>query len=293
MNTPQSGILEQVPKHARYLEFRMKPDAKLTDVLSHLSTSDIGGFCIVGFGVGLIDALNCKIEALRAFPDLTNAKCSVPSTQADIWCAVRADEPGDVVHKSRVIEAALAPAFDCTQRIDGFKYKEGRDLTGYVDGTENPEGDDATDVAIVSSSNSHLTGSSFVAVQKWVHNLDHFEGLDPLHRDHIIGRRLSDNEELDDAPASAHVKRTAQESFEPEAFVVRRSLPWSNTNGSGLMFVAYGKSLDAFEVQMKRMIGDEDGIVDGLFEFSQPLTGGYYWCPPANKGKLNLAALGL
>lgn len=293
MTNPQSGILEPIPEHARYLEFSKKTNAKPSDVLIELSTSDIGDFCIVGFGAGLIDALNCEIKALRPFPNLTNAQCSVPSTQADIWCAVRADEPGDVIHKSRAIEAALAPAFECTQRVDGFKYKEGRDLTGYVDGTENPEGDAAIEAAIVSSSNPDLTGSSFVAVQKWVHNLDHFESFDTLHRDHIIGRRLSDNEELDAAPASAHVKRTAQESFEPEAFVIRRSLPWSDTTGSGLMFVAYAKSLDAFEVQMKRMIGDEDGIVDGLFEFSQPVTGGYYWCPPVTSRKLNLRALGL
>jgi len=38
----------------------------------------------------------------------------------------------------------------------------------------------------------------------------------------MFGRRRDDNEEIADAPPSAHVKRTAQESFEPEAFVLRR-----------------------------------------------------------------------
>ena len=58
-------------------------------------------------------------------------------------------------------------------------------------------------------------------------------------------------------------------------------------------FVAFGRTLDAFEAQMRRMTGEEDGVVDGLFRFSQPITGGYYWCPPIDDGRLDLSALAL
>ena len=78
---------------------------------------------------------------------------------------------------------------------------------------------------------------------------------------------MSDNEELEDAPESAHVKRTAQEDFEPEAFVVRRSMPWADANSEGLEFVAFGASLDAYEAQLTRMSGLEDGTVDCAFPF--------------------------
>ena len=70
--------------------------------------------------------------------------------------------------------------------------------------------------------------------------------------------------EIVDAPASAHVKRSAQESFEPEAFILRRSMPWAEGARGGLNFVAFGKSFDAFEAQLKRMAGAEDGITDVL-----------------------------
>ena len=70
------------------------------------------------------------------------------------------------------------------------------------------------------------------------------ESMEEAEMDHIIGRRLSDNEEIEDAPKSAHVKRTAQEDFEPEAFVLRRSMPWADESGEGLVFVAFGKSFD-------------------------------------------------
>ena len=116
--------------------------------------------------------------------------------------------------------------------------------------------------------------------------------MSPAAQDDAIGRHRESNEDFD-APSSAHVKRTAQESFDPEAFVVRRSMPWSDATGSGLVFVAHGRTFDAFEAQMNNMVGVNDGIVDGLFQFTSPLTGAYYWCPPIDgNGSLNLSALG-
>jgi putative iron-dependent peroxidase len=90
-----------------------------------------------------------------------------------------------------------------------------------------------------------------------------------------------------------HVKRTALESFQPEAFVVRRSMPWADAMRAGLMFVAFGATLDAFEAQLRRMAGIEDGITDALFKFTRPVTGAYFWCPGMRRGRLDLAPLGL
>ena len=84
------------------------------------------------------------------------------------------------------------------------------------------------------------------------------------------------------------MKRTAQESFEPEAFVLRRSMPWTDASRAGLVFVAFGSNLDAFERQLHRMAGLDDGIVDGLFSFTRPLSGSYFWCPPVTGGRVAL-----
>jgi putative iron-dependent peroxidase len=109
-----------------------------------------------------------------------------------------------------------------------------------VDGAETPEGDYAVETAITED------GSSFVAVQLWAHDMAHFATYSEAETDDMIGRRLSDNEEFDGSPPSAHVKRTAQESFDPEALIVRRSMPWTAGNAEGLMFVAFGATLDSF-----------------------------------------------
>jgi putative iron-dependent peroxidase len=217
----------------------------------------------------------------------------VPSTPAALWCWLRGADRGELLQQSRSIAQMVSPAFDLHRTLDGFRYKTGLDLTGYEDGTENPKGDDAVAAAIVDSQGAGLDGSSFVAVQQWVHELDRFEAMPREQQDNAVGRRRDDNEELDDAPPSAHVKRTAQESFDPEAFVLRRSMPWAEGARAGLVFVAFGRSFDAFEAQLNRMVGAEDGIVDALFTFTRPVTGSYFWCPPMSAGRFDLSALGI
>jgi putative iron-dependent peroxidase len=177
--------------------------------------------------------------------------------------------------------------------VDSFQYDKNRDLTGYEDGTENPKGEEAIAAAVVQGQGRGMDGGSFMAIQQWLHDLDYFDSLSQEEQDDVFGRRRSDNEEFDEAPEAAHVKRTAQESFEPEAFIIRRSMPWADGDVAGLMFVAFGKSFDAYEAILKRMTGHEDGITDNLFRFTRPLTGSYFWCPPMAKGHVDLSLLKL
>jgi putative iron-dependent peroxidase len=244
-------------------------------------------------GPSVVSRLGRAIGGLREFPALAGAGISVPSTPAGLWLWLRGDDRGQLLHRGRELCAALADAFTVASTVDGFRYAEGRDLTGYEDGTENPVGEKATAVAFVSGAGAGLDGSSFVAVQRFVHDLDRFSALSSAEQDAAVGRRKSDNIELEDAPESAHVKRTAQEDFEPEAFVLRRSMPWTEGALAGLVFVAFGRSFDAFEAQLRRMVGLDDGITDALFRFTRPVTGSYFWCPPVKAGRLDLSALGL
>jgi putative iron-dependent peroxidase len=166
-------------------------------------------------------------------------------------------------------------------------------MTGYEDGTENPVHEAAQEAALVRGAGPGLDVSSFMVLQQWLHDLDAFEEMTVAEQDFSIGRRRSDNQELADAPPSAHIKRTAQEDFEPPAFVLRRSMPWAERRGTGLVFVAFGRSFDAFEAQMRRMAGLDDGVTDALFRFSKPLVGAYFWCPALHAGRLDLQQLGL
>ncbi|MFK3815921.1 Dyp-type peroxidase [Pseudomonas sp. NPDC089407] len=287
----QQGLLATpVPVHARHLFFAIETPEALPAALDALAAEVDGLRLTLGIGAPLAKALNTCVQGLKPFPQL-DAAVENPSTQHALWLWLRGEERGDLYLRAQALEQLLAPAFSLVDHVDGFLHQGGRDLTGYEDGTENPQDEEAVDAAILAGAGPGLNGSSFAAFQLWKHDLQYFKSLPQETQDNIIGRRLSDNEELDDAPASAHVKRTAQESFEPEAFMVRRSVSWADTRGAGLAFVALGRSLDAFEVQLRRMSGLEDGIIDALYRFSRPLTGGYYWCPPMSAAGVDLSQL--
>jgi putative iron-dependent peroxidase len=247
---------------------------------------------VAGIGESLVQALGASVEGLRGFPQLSGAGIDVPSTPSALWIWARGEDRGELLHRSRRIERTLERAFQVERIVDGFRYDVGRDLTGYEDGTENPKGAKARAAALVKGGN-RLAGSSFAAVQQWVHRFDRFDAMTGREQDNAVGRRRADNVELGHAPRSAHVKRTAQEDFEPEAFVVRRSMPWVEAAAAGLMFVAFGATLGSFEVQLRRMLGFDDGVVDALFKFTCPVSGAYYWCPPLLRGRLDLRAIGL
>lgn len=293
MPTPQPGILSPLPAQARYLNFSLSDAQQMKTCLQALCAVVDGETTVAGVGTSLVQALGASIEGLKPLPPVTAPGLSIQSTPDALWLWLRGTERGELLHRSRRLAHLLAPAFKLEELWDAFKYQEGRDLSGYEDGTENPQDDDAVTTAILGTEAAALAGSSFVATQRWIHNFRRFEAMAQSEQDNAIGRRQSDNEELDDAPESAHVKRTAQESFEPEAFVLRRSMPWADGLDGGLMFVAFGHSFDAFEAQLKRMTGGEDGVVDALFGFTQPVSGAYFWCPAMRSGKLDLSPLGL
>lgn len=293
MNNHQPGILDDLPNLGRYLTFTLKPGASPTEPLKNLGQKANGKDLVVGLGKSLIETVGGTVPNLGTFPTYASHGVEIPSTPAALWCWLRGADRGDLVNQSRTLKNMLDAAFFCTSTIDAFKHGDGRDLSGYEDGTENPKGDEANEAALVNGSGSGHDGSSYVAVQTWVHNLDFFKSLPQKEQDHTIGRRLSDNEELDDAPASAHTKRTEQESFSPEAIVLRRSMPWADACSEGLNFVAFGRDFYAFEAQLARMAGAEDGITDALFNFSKPISGSYFWCPPMKNGILDLSAIGL
>lgn len=289
----QHGILDAVPVQGCYLFFSARADGNLRKALKKLACHADGETIVTGIGASLAKALNVDIQGLRNFPALDGA-VDVPSTPFALWCWLRGSDRGELLLRTRELEDLLDDAFLLELAIDAFQYDSGRDLTGYEDGTENPKGAAAIAAALVTKGKAGIKGSSFVAVQQWLHDLDHFESWPKKRQDNAIGRRREDNKELVEAPASAHVKRTAQESFDPEAFVLRRSMPWSDSDGNlGLVFVAFGSSVDAYEAQMRRMVGMDDGIVDALFGFSRPLTGSFFWCPPMQGRELDLSAFKL
>ena len=290
--TYQPGILAPLAPCGRSISFSVKLESDPKPALLRLRRVFNPEWGVVGIGEPLARALGGEIAGLRVFPALSGSPHAIPSDQHALWLFLRAENRGDIFDLSQKITGLLDSAFEVSDSVETFTYADSRDLTGYIDGTANPDAQKSIEVAIVPAEGG-APGSSFVAVQRWAQDLGHFHAHSQDQRDAMIGRRLDDNEEIADAPESAHVKRTAQELFDPEAFMVRRSQPWASAEGQGLEFIAYAATLDSFERMMKRMAGIEDGLADALFTFSRPVNGAYYWCPPLSDNRLDLSLLRL
>lgn len=290
-NLCQPGILAPLAAFGCALGFRLRPGIDPATALLQLQEKFDPASGVAGLGEPLLRSLGRTIPGLRTIPALSGPGHAVPSTQHALWIFVTGADRSTVFDRTAGIVRLLEQAFELADCQDTFQYRNGRDLTGYEDGTENPSAEDSVAVALLPEQDGWMAGSSFVAVQRWSHDLHSFAAHPGEQRDLMMGRRHSDNAEIDDAPPSSHVKRSAQESFEPAAFLVRRSMPWASGSAQGLEFIAYARSPDAFEQILRRMLGLEDGIADALFRFSRPLTGGYYWCPPVKSGRLHVDIL--
>ena len=284
----QPSILAPPTAAGRFITLGLTGDADPRDVARRLGGLAIGEGLVAGIGEPLARALGAAVPGLRAFPVVSGPGGTFPSTQGAAWLFVGGTDPGEILHRSRRVLASLGDFVRVDDDLPSFVYGGGRDLSGFEDGTENPKGERAIEVAFGAGA-----GGTFVATQKWIHDLGGFERLSQQARNDVIGRDQSSNEELASAPLSAHVKRTAQESYDPPTFMLRRSMPWGDIREHGLYFVAYAATLDAFERQLRRMAGLDDGISDALLKLSRAVTGGYFWCPPVKNGKLDLRALGV
>ena len=177
--------------------------------------------------------------------------------------------------------AAFGDAIEVKEEIHGFRWVEERDLSGFVDGTENPAGEETRrEVAVIKDGVD--AGGSYVFVQRWEHNLRQLNRMSVHDQEMMIGRTKDANEEIDgDArPVTSHLTRVDLKEDGKGLKIVRQSLPYGTASGThGLYFCAYCARLYNIEQQLLSMFGDTDGKRDAMLRFTKPVTGGYYFAP--------------
>ena len=191
MQTAQPGILLPVPQNCRYLTFGLVPGADPSEALKRLKEYGVERGWLSAWGSLWFRPWE-EVEGLRPFPTLVGPGVDIPATPAALWVWLGGDDPGKLVHRANALKELLAPAFRVDEVVDGFKHDEtpegmGRDLSGYEDGTENPDDEEAVEAAVVRGRGPGMDGSSFVAAQRWIHDLSTFQqdvagGPGPHHR---------------------------------------------------------------------------------------------------------------
>lgn len=219
---------------------------------------------------------------LVPFEALADGPRRAPATPADIFLHIHSTRHDANFALMRAIMGELASAVTVVEEIYGFRNYQNRDLTGFVDGTENPAGDERPEAGLVPDDDAVFAGGSFVSVQRYVHGLPAWERLSVSEQEAAIGRTKVDDIELDDEVKApyAHIARVVIEEDGEELAVIRHSLTYGTTRQHGLYFVAYGATPGPFRKMLERMvIADADGQYDRLLDYTKPVTGAAFFAP--------------
>jgi porphyrinogen peroxidase len=284
LGTAQPGIFALGTRTHRHLELDVRSDARPEEVrraiaaLREPAVTSGGVNLVIGLGPDLLRRIapDDVPEQLRSFPDIAGTV----HTPHDLWVWIHGTGSDVDLDSARAVTACLGEVARLASDVPGFVYHDGRDLTGFIDGTENPPAHEAPEVALIPVGDTGA-GGSFALVQRWVHDLASFHRLSITDQEDVFGRTKADSIELDDdvKPPTAHIARVVIEEDGEELEIFRRSVPYGTVAEHGLVFVAFSAESRRFELMLERMFGRDDGLHDRLTEFSRPVSGAYYFVP--------------
>ena len=290
MSQFQSGILLEHRRFAIWLEARVTGDLNALrqgskTFLQQLDAlqqkfADAGLGAVIAFGDALWRDLQGASSApeLKAFAPL--GKGIAPATQRDLLIHIQSLRHDVNFSLAQAALAAFSDVVAIEEETHGFRWVEERDLSGFVDGTENPQGDARQQVAIIAEGPD--AGGSYVFTQRWQHNLKLWERMAVEKQEAIIGRTKMDNQEVpgDQRPATSHLSRVDLKEEGKGLKILRQSLPYGTASGThGLYFISYCNRLYNIEQQLLSMFGERDGKMDAMLRFTKPVTGGYFFAP--------------
>jgi putative iron-dependent peroxidase len=285
MNTPQAGIFALGTSSHAYLEFDLLEGAKREEFAAKISaireprTTTGGVNFVIGFRPELWRALapgdapqdvagfNAPVEGVESF--------AMPATQHDalVWLSGSAYDV--IFDMARSVLNDLEGLATLGEETSSWPYKHDRDLTGFVDGSENPTLLEAPADALLADGAPGAAGSVLL-LQKWKHDVKAWEALPVEKQELVMGRSKADSVEMENKPADSHVASTDQDKF---GNIFRRNMPYGTVENHGTMFVGFSAEQKRLADMLDSMAGKLTGKRDALTRYTQPLTGSYYFVP--------------
>ncbi|WP_394131212.1 Dyp-type peroxidase [Shewanella maritima] len=296
MPREQLGICAEGNLHSVYLMFNVNEGAEqqlraslasvaqyLYELTDQFSDSAFNGF--VAIGANFWDSFypQGRPSQLAPFPAMQQDNRDAPAIEFDLFVHLRCDR-FDILHLvANEVNQMLEDSVELVDEERGFRFMDSRDLTGFVDGTENPKGRNRQEVALVGEEDDAFKQGSYVHVQKFAHNLSKWNRLPVRKQEDIVGRTKEDNVEYasEDKPLTSHIKRVNLKSDAGESLeILRQSMPYGSVKEQGLMFISVCRTPGHFEEMLKSMVhGDEHGNFDHLMNFTKALTGSSFFAP--------------
>ena len=280
---PQAGIFALGTASHAYLEFDASaPARELVEAVASLREprTTMGGVNLVaGFrpeawrevlpddAPAELAGFNAEIAGVDGFV--------MPATQHDavLWLSGSAYDV--IFDVARAAMTELAGVASLADETSSWPYRHDLDLTGFIDGTENPTLIEAPELVLVPEGQPGA-GGTILLLQKWAHDAAGWESLGVPAQEAVIGRRKADSVELEDKPPDSHVASTDQDRF---GKIFRRNTPYGTVSDHGTMFVGFSATQEPLAAMLESMAGLADGHRDALTRYTQPRSGAYYFVP--------------
>jgi len=293
MATPQAAILANLEEHQWYVHMSRSDGADLELIKSALR--DLRADCAAqGVNLGLMfgptllaDLTDDIPEDFQAYPGYTSPDGKVAKgTQEELLLWVHSDRKGLCWETQHTFRNAVKGHMFVARETITWIYKNSLDLTGFVDGTGNPEPEDQHDRAIVPDGQAGA-GGTFCIAQRWVHDLEYFSGLSHSAQENTFGRTKADSTRLHHQVPTSHLSHvelrhghTADATKPKRGEMVRRSTPYAFHDGTvGLYFLGFCKTQAPMRERMEAMYGMNGQARDALTDYSTPASGAYYFVP--------------
>jgi putative iron-dependent peroxidase len=285
VSTPQSGIFALGTASHAYLELNMAAGRSGRELVAAVSSlreprTTMGGVNLVaGFRPELWrEAVPADTPSqLDGFNDAVVGSdgYTLPATQHDavLWLSGAAYDV--VFDVARMAIRELAGVATVVEETSSWPYRHDLDLTGFIDGTENPTLIDAPESVLIPAG-APGAGGTILLLQKWAHDSAAWEGLAEAEQEQVIGRAKADSVELDDKPSDSHVASTDQDTF---GTIFRRNMPYGTVTDHGTMFVGFCAEQRPLAEMLRSMVGLKSGARDALTRYTRALTGAYYFVP--------------
>lgn len=215
------------------------------------------------------------------FRAIKGAKHTAVATKGDLHFHIRSDQQSFCIDTAAVITDLLQEVAQSVEEVQGFRYWDGRSILGFVDGTENPQGEDRKKFGMIGEEDPVYQGGSYLFVQKYIHNMQAWRALPVAEQEKVIGRSKADDIEMDEdtKPSNSH---SALANIGDDFKVVRDNMPFGSVsnNEMGTYFIAYANSFSTVRRMLSNMfIGNPKGNYDRILDFSTAKTGTLFFVP--------------
>ncbi|OEF23990.1 Dyp-type peroxidase [Vibrio rumoiensis] len=291
MSHPQTAITPEANPFSLHCLFKIKSNHEqvlaqfkaLPTLIEELNTHQAGANLVLStaFSHQFWAKTNQSMpEELEPFVALGQGDITAPATDVDVLLHCHSTRHDLHFYVLRQLMNSIVNDVEIVDETYGYRYLDSRDMTDFVDGTENPKGNDRYDVAIIPE--GEFAGGSYVMTQRFLHDIPAWNRLSVAAQEKVIGRTKPDSIELDDVPPTSHVGRVDIKEEGKGLKMVRHSLPYGSVSGEhGLFFIAYCNRLHNFKVLLNSMYGETDGKTDTLLRFTTAVTGAYFFAPSA------------